>query len=60
MLPGVYGVRRANDSGLAGLEGAQQVGDETVGGPVPAADHIAGAGAGNRNTVVGMVGGVEL
>ena len=47
VLPGADGVGMANADGLAGEEAADEVGEKAVGGPVAAADDVAGAGSGD-------------
>ena len=56
VLPRAGGVGVADGDGLASEDGADGVGDDAVGGPVAAADDIAGAGAGDAD---GGVRGVE-
>ncbi len=53
VLPGADGVGAADADGLAGEEAADEVGDEAVGGPVAAADDVAGACGGDGAVVVG-------
>jgi len=52
VLPGADGEGSADGDGLAGEEAADEVGDEAVGGPVAAADDVAGAGGGEGYFVV--------
>ncbi len=47
MLPGAGGAGVADAHGPRGREGADAIGHQTVGGPVAAADYVAGAGGGN-------------
>ena len=51
MLPGADGVGAADVNRLIGEEAADEVGDEAVGGPVAAADDVAGARGGEGNLV---------
>ena len=44
---------------LAGGEGADDVGDESVGGPVSTADYIASARGGQRNAMFGIERGMK-
>ena len=60
VLPGADGVGAADADGLAGEEAADEVGDEAVGGPVAAADDVAGAGGGDGDVVLGEFGDGEV
>ena len=60
VLPGADRVRVADADGLAGLEAADEVGDEAVGGPVAAADDVAGAGGGEGDCVLGKLATREI
>src|SRR6202043_2627496 len=51
VLPRANGIGVADVDGLAGERGAHDVGDAPVGGPVAAADHVAGAGGGEACAV---------
>ena len=53
MLPGTGGVGVAHADGLAGLQGADAVGHDAIERPVPAADDVARAGAGDFDGMPG-------
>ena len=53
VLPGAGGYFVADGDGLAGGEGPETVGYDAVGGPVSAADDVAGAGTGEEDEGVG-------
>ena len=60
VLPGADGEGAADADGLACEEAADEVGDEAVGGPVAAADDVAGARGGEGDAVFGeLVDGEE-
>ena len=52
MLPGTGRVRIADTKRLAGVEGAHDVDDEAIGGPISAANDVAGAGGGDGDFVL--------
>src|SRR5580698_9140243 len=52
MLPRAQRIRTTDAHRLAGLESTDQVGDETVLGPVAAADHVARARSGHSDTML--------
>ena len=52
MLPGADGLGRADHQCLSRIQGAQEVGHKAVGGPVAAADDVAGTCAGQVDTNV--------
>jgi hypothetical protein len=56
MLPGADGAGVAQQHRLAGGEGGQHVGHQPGGGPVAAADDVAGAGGGQRDALAGQEG----
>ncbi len=59
MLPRASSVGVADLQGLAAGEGTHDVGDETIGGPVASADHVAGASRGDGDVMLGVFRGVE-
>ena len=59
MLPGANGGGIADLKRLVGGEGADDIGDEAIGGPVATADDIAGAGRCDRGMVLCVVRGIE-